>query len=239
MANDFDPVPEAGALAGAARAYAATGHVRIEPVLAPQMAQALAHSLGDDAPWCRVLNQGDKLWDLDRAALAALGPDRQAALIEAVHAQARDGFQFHYNSIRVSEEAGERRTRGLLLDRLIDALNSPRWLALFSTLTGNRDIRLVDGQATRYDPGDFLTAHDDAVAGKKRIAAYVLSLTPAWRTEWGGLLQFHEAAGDLTGALAPRFNALHVLRVPQKHSVSYVAPFAGRPRLSITGWLRG
>ncbi len=239
MANDFDPVAAAGALAGAARTYAATGRVRIEPVLAPQAAQALADSMGDDAPWCRVLNQGDKLWDLDRATLAALGPERQAALIEAVHAQARDGFQFHYSSIRTSEAPDQRRERGLLLDRLVDALNNPRWLDLFRTLTGVRDIRLVDGQATRYDPGDFLTAHDDAVSGKNRIAAYVLSLTPNWRTEWGGLLQFHDPAGDLTGALLPRFNALHLLRVPQKHSVSYVAPFAGRPRLSITGWLRG
>ena len=239
MSEGFEPAIARDALVQAQGEYAATGRVRIERVLGQTAAQALAGSLGDDAPWCRVLNQGEKLWDLDRATLAALGPDRQAALIEAVHAQARDGFQFHYSSIRTSEEPDHRHARGLPLDRLIDALNSPRWLDLFSALTGGRAIRLVDGQATRYDPGDFLTAHDDAVSGKNRIAAYVLSLTPAWRTEWGGLLQFHDAAGDLTGALAPRFNALHLLRVPQKHSVSYVTPFAGRPRLSITGWLRG
>lgn len=239
MADDFAPAVPSDALAQAARTYAATGRVRLEPVLAPAAAQTLATSLGDDAPWSRVLNQGDKLWDLDRAMLAELGPEQCAALVDAVHAQARDGFQFHYNSIRVSEAAEERGARGWPLDRLVDALNSPRWLALFRTLTGTPDIRLVDGQATRYEAGHFLTAHDDAVAGKNRVAAYVLSLTPDWRTEWGGMLQFHDTAGDLTCALKPRFNALHVLRVPQKHSVSYVAPFAGRPRLSITGWLRG
>jgi Rps23 Pro-64 3,4-dihydroxylase Tpa1-like proline 4-hydroxylase len=238
MTDMFEPAIAADALALAAREFAATGRVRAEPVLGHRAALALAASLGDDAPWNRVLNQDDKLWELDRAALESLGPDRRAALVDAVHAQARDGFQFHYDSIRVSENAAERRARGLPLDRLVDALNSPRWLDLLRTLAGAPHIRLADGQATRYGAGHFLTGHDDAVAGKNRIAAYVLSLTPAWRTEWGGLLQFHDAAGDLSGAFAPRFNALHLLRVPQTHSVSYVTPFAGQARLSITGWLR-
>jgi len=96
----------------------------------------------------------------------------------------------------------------------------------------------VDGQATQYLPGHFLTSHDDAVAGKNRVAAYVLSLTPGWRIEWGGLLQFHDGDGDVGLALAPRFNAMHLLRVPQVHSVSFVAPYAGTPRVSVTGWLR-
>jgi Rps23 Pro-64 3,4-dihydroxylase Tpa1-like proline 4-hydroxylase len=43
---------------------------------------------------------------------------------------------------------------------------------------------------------------------------------------------------DVTFGLSPRFNALHLFKVPQRHSVSLVAPFAGAPRLSITGWLR-
>lgn len=65
-----------------------------------------------------------------------------------------------------------------------------------------------------------------------------MNLTPRWRTEWGGLLQFHDARGDLSHALAPAYNAIHVFTVPQLHSVSYVAPFAGAPRFAITGWLR-
>lgn len=99
-------------------------------------------------------------------------------------------------------------------------------------------MRLVDGQATRYLPGHFLTGHDDDVAGKGRIAAYVLNLTPAWRTEWGGLLQFHDPAGDVLRGLLPRFNTLNLFTVPQLHSVSLVAPFAASPRYAVTGWIR-
>lgn len=236
--TQFQPAITPSALEAAAHVYAATERVRIESALAVEAARLLADALGDDAPWCRILNQGDKVWDLDRAALDALGAERRAALVEAVHVQARDAFQYHYESIRVSEDAAERQLRGLMVDRLLDALNGEAWLNVFRTLTGVPAIRMIDGQATRYQPGDFLTAHDDNVAGKNRVAAYILSLTPDWRTEWGGLLQFHGPDGDLTGALKPRFNAVHLLRVPQSHSVSYVAPFAGRPRVSITGWLR-
>ena len=95
-----------------------------------------------------------------------------------------------------------------------------------------------DAQATRYRPGDFLTAHDDDVAGKHRLYAYVLNFTPAWRPDWGGLLAFHDADGHVSEAYTPTFNALNIFRVPQQHAVTQVASFAGAQRLSITGWIR-
>ena len=101
-------------------------------------------------------------------------------------------------------------------------------------MTGAADIAFADAQATAYAPGDFLTAHDDNVAGKARRAAYVLGLTPGWRTDWGGLLLFHR---DST-AWVPRFNTLNLFGVPQPHSVSQVASFAGNRRYAVTGWLR-
>ena len=39
-------------------------------------------------------------------------------------------------------------------------------------------------------------------------------------------------------AYRPSWNALNIFRVPAAHAVSSVAPFAGAPRLSITGWIR-
>ncbi|MNL50034.1 hypothetical protein D3C87_1730150 [compost metagenome] len=66
----------------------------------------------------------------------------------------------------------------------------------------------------------------------------MLNLTPRWRAEWGGQLQFLDADGDVSESLIPAFDALNVFRVPQSHAVSVVAPFAGAPRYSITGWWR-
>ena len=101
-----------------------------------------------------------------------------------------------------------------------------------------KQVAFADAQATAYAPGDFLTGHDDAVGGKKRLAAYVFGLTPVWRVEWGGLLLFHGSDGDVDAGLAPRFNTLNVFAVPQTHSVSMVTRAAPSRRYSITGWLR-
>ncbi|MBL8647073.1 MAG: hypothetical protein JNL46_07435, partial [Sphingosinicella sp.] len=54
----------------------------------------------------------------------------------------------------------------------------------------------------------------------------------------GGLLMFHDENGGISRVLTPAFNSLRVFAVPVPHSVSYVAPFAGKQRVSVTGWLR-
>nr|WP_240902836.1 2OG-Fe(II) oxygenase family protein [Caulobacter sp. SLTY] len=92
--------------------------------------------------------------------------------------------------------------------------------------------------ATRYLPGHFLTAHDDAAPGKHRLYAYVLNLTARWRADWGGILMFLDEEDHVAEGYTPSFNALNIFRVPQRHAVSMVAPYAGEPRLSITGWIR-
>lgn len=81
--------------------------------------------------------------------------------------------------------------------------------------------------------------HDDIDGPKKRIAAYVLNLTHDWSVEWGGILNFLDEDGHIAEGYVPRFNALNVFDVGVPHFVSYVAPYAQAPRLSITGWLRG
>lgn len=234
LSLQFDPAT----IAPFADELRTSGWVRIEPGFTSDSADALYRHLAEEVQWWRVVNQGDKTWDLGPDSIAALDGPAGAEFTRSIHASAQEGFQFLYDSVRVSENREERGARGLLVDRLIDRLNDPDMLEVFRHLTGNRSIALVDGQATRYLAGHFLTGHDDGVEGKNRIAAYVVNLTPRWRTEWGGLLQFHDARGDLTHALAPTFNAINVFNVPQLHSVSYVTPFAGAPRYSITGWLR-
>ena len=104
-------------------------------------------------------------------------------------------------------------------------------------LSSADDIKQVDAQATRYETGDFLTVHtDDLDAHFTRRVAYVYSLCQGWKPDWGGLLHFHGDAGEIIETFVPEFNTLTLFTVPQAHSVSAVAPFAGAPRHSITGW---
>lgn len=228
----------AAAQANAASSFARSGILRLPEFFAPDVAEALHTHLDKQLEWSRTVSRGAAAWDLQPDMVAAMDRDGDPDLLADIHQTARDGFQFLFDSVIVSDVAKERAARGLLIDRVITALNHPSSLDTFRAITGEPRIRLVNGQATRYLPGHFLTSHDDGIDGEDRVAAYVINLTKGWREDWGGLLQFHSASGDIPLALKPMFNAINIFRVPQMHSVSYVAPFAGVPRLAITGWLR-
>ncbi|HEY0624322.1 2OG-Fe(II) oxygenase [Sphingomonas sp.] len=221
-----------------AACYAKDRRVQIAPFLIEEDAARLAAHLSGRADWRHVLNSGDRVLEFAASELDALTAEQRDRLDGAVHAAARDGFQYRFDSIRVPDQAGEREALGDPLAAFAAFLSSAQLLALLERITGTRGLGFADAQATRYTPGDFLTAHDDDVPGKNRLAAYVLGLTPRWRTEWGGLLLFHGATGGVAEGYVPGFNTLSLFAVPQAHSVSLVTPFAGHPRLSVTGWLR-
>jgi Rps23 Pro-64 3,4-dihydroxylase Tpa1-like proline 4-hydroxylase len=223
---------------GAARSYAQSGIIRIADFFADGLANSVHRHLDTEVEWSRVVSQGESAWDMTPEAIAAMDEVKEKAFLAQVYETARDGFQFLFDSRIISDDPMERAAKGQLLDRVLEGLNHPDSLDIFRTITRTPEIRLINGQATRYLPGHFLTSHDDAIDGEDRVAAYVINLTKGWRTDWGGLLQFHNAGGDVPLALKPGFNAIHLFRVPQMHCVSYVTPFAGLPRYAITGWLR-
>lgn len=221
-----------------ARNFAATGRVHISDFLAHDCAERLFLDLRAREDWRLVINQGEKLFELDRDAQKALGAEARAKLDLAVYQAARSGFQFRFETIRVPDTETERRQKPTLLNRFAQFLSSAAVLDVVKRITGCAGITFADAQATAYGPGDFLTVHDDDVGGKNRLAAYVFNLTPEWRADWGGLLMFHRGDGHVDKAYSPRFNALNLFRVPQLHSVSYVAPFVPYRRYAVTGWLR-
>lgn len=221
--------------AALAAAYRVRRRVRIHGLL--RDAVPLAEHLARREDWRQVLNSGDKVFELDRATRAGMAPDRVATLDAAVHRGAAEGFQFRYESVRVPDDDDARRAAGDPLSEFARWLSSGEMRAFLRAVTGEEHIDFADAQATRFVAGDFLTGHDDAVAGKHRRAAYVFGLTPRWRLEWGGLLMFHAGVDDFTGVV-PAFNVLDVFAVPQPHSVSLVSPAALDARISVTGWLR-
>jgi len=124
-----------------------------------------------------------------------------------------------------------------VLCQISDLLADAAVKQVLTAITGIADPVFTDGQVTAYGHGDFLTGHDDDLAGSGRAAAFVLGLTPQWRLEWGGLLMFHELGQVPFWGMGPQFNTLDLFAVPKYHSVSLVSPAAPRRRYSITGWL--
>ncbi len=227
----LDPAPFA-------QAYARDGFARIPDVFEPEVVDRLAGILEETIDWdviCSTQTGGAEVMGRDRRA--ELGADAVAARLHAATLRARTGFGYVYLVYPMVDAYLEGRDRGHPIHALTAFINGSDFIAFGAAVTGETTITKADAQATLYRPADFLTVHDDAGVGE-RLAAYTLGLTRHWRPDWGGQLLFHDAAGDIERGFAPAFNTLTIFKTPRKHSVAAVAPYAGAPRLTVTGWLR-
>jgi Rps23 Pro-64 3,4-dihydroxylase Tpa1-like proline 4-hydroxylase len=216
--------------------YRRDGRVRIYGLLS-QGAMELYDYIQASDDWIHVINTSGGVMELDRADKAALPADGWARIEEDALLRSREAFQYRYEAMRVPDKSAALAADHPLAQYARLMASGPM-IRLLEDITGESVEGFTDGQATAYGPGDFLTAHDDAVEGKDRLAAYVFGLTPGWRLEWGGLLLFHGQQDRTAEALAPRFNTLDLFSVPQTHSVSLVSAAAMHRRYAITGWLR-
>jgi SM-20-related protein len=221
-----------------AEQFAQAGRVSIENFLETECADALYQDLRARKDWLEILNNGDQLIELNRDIQRNLTEQQRADLAQITYDNARNGFQYRYETIRVPDLEKERVQSDDVIARFASWISAGEARAFLRTVTAGQDILFADAQATAYSPGHFLTGHDDNFAGKNRHSAYVFGLTPVWRPEWGGLLLFHESDNHFQSALVPDFNRINLFKVPQMHSVSEVTRSAAYRRYSITGWLR-
>jgi SM-20-related protein len=226
----------------AAERLARTGRTRLAGLVGDSLVNggtAAIHAAvtSPDMVWMRAIENPYNA-DVPVAVFEAEPLEEQARLIAMAHEEATDGFQFIFDRLKL----GQARAMGLPIPQALydlhDLFNSDGFLAFARRLTGDDRIAYVDAQPTRYLPGHFLNRHSDEHEDAGRLYAYVLNVSPMWRAEWGGLLMFLDDAGGVTETFTPGFGTLNVFRVPQSHAVSIVAPFAGAPRYSITGWWR-
>jgi Rps23 Pro-64 3,4-dihydroxylase Tpa1-like proline 4-hydroxylase len=219
--------------------YAATGIVQIQPFLAEADANRLASHLQQRDDWTLSIKSGAKgTLDFGRAVREQFGPAKIESFIKFAHPEDESQFRFAYEKIVAVEGEAEQKERDSVLAEFATFMSSSPVLDMFRDVTGSSEIDFADVQATRYTAGHFLTKHHDKKSGSRRIAAYVLGLTDDWLPEWGGLLLFHDRAGDVAQGFTPKMNTLSLFSVPQDHSVSAIVPYCSRPRLSLTGWLR-
>ena len=211
-------------------AFRRTGRIHIPNVLKEASAARLFHCLQKETPWTLTLNKGNDFLDF-----AKVTPEERARIARGAWERAHAQFQYLFDNHRLSVDGEPYPDPNHYLAKLVAFLNAPQLLTAMREITGLEAIVRADAQATLYRPGDFLTAHDDKTGGHKRLAAYVLNMTPGWPPDWGGMLQFLDRDGQVEEGYVPAFNALNVFRVPKGHLVSQVAIFGGS-RYSITGW---
>ncbi|MCE9576616.1 MAG: 2OG-Fe(II) oxygenase [Deltaproteobacteria bacterium] len=235
---DLNPALDVGALAAA---FARHRRLQVRDVLTEASARIVHRILAAETPWGLAWQAGARGPDGIRAdALEAMAPAELDARSEATVAsmRARD-YAFSYAQYPMLKAYRDKWDPDGPHDMLLEYLNDRPVLDFVRAVTGMPELRRADAQATLFCPTQFLAVHDDLGADKDRRVAYVLNLCAEdWRPDWGGYLNFYDADGDVVAGFRPRWNALNLFTVPQRHNVTYVPPFAPIARYAITGWFR-
>ncbi len=196
-------------------------------VLQERTKWGLAWQIGAEGPRASRFAETEALSDTEKQAICQKAGD----------AVGRGEYGFVYHQYAMLNAYLEQWEPEHPLDRLLEQLNDRPFLDLIRQVTGVHSVIKAEAQATNFGPGHFLTEHDDLHSRDPRRVAYVLNLTiPDWKSEWGGFLNFFDKHGNIEAGFKPMFNSLNLFLVPQRHSVSHVAPFAPVGRYAITGW---
>lgn len=225
-----------------AKLFAADGRVQIRNILTDSSAANVVALLSQKTDWGVAWQGGGagpkyvSAEDLRRGNGTQLLLEAQ----NAAHQSIRDSlYAFQFGSYPMLQAYLERWNPGSAHEAIVDGLNGPPFLQFMRAVTGINELVKADAQATLFAPGHFLATHDDSHREQGWRVAYVLNLSPDdWLPDWGGYLNFLDDDGDIVTGWRPRFNALNLFLVPQRHNVSYVPGFAPPARFAITGWLR-
>ncbi|MCH8081467.1 MAG: 2OG-Fe(II) oxygenase [Proteobacteria bacterium] len=219
-------------------AFARDKMLHIPNILVPEAAKRLHRCLTEEISWNLTYNDDEGLQHLFASKMAKMTPAERVALQQKVLQRAKTGkFQFFFGSFAIEDAYKENIVRDMYISRFYEFVNSEPFLDFMREITGFKTIAHATQQATAYGPGHFLTDHNDFEPGKSRKVAMVFNLTPEWKAEWGGILEFIDQEGKTTSGLIPSFNALNFFAVPRRHVVTQVATYSPAIRYAITGWL--
>lgn len=221
-----------------AEQWAVDGRVRIENVLDADVAERIQKALLEQLDWRYIYNFDGQNQAKTKEEIAALTPDQYRELINKIMASASRGLGYYYCGYTIGHRKEDTENEDLqFLHSVFDYVNGDEMLSLVSEITGYTDLKSAAAQYTRYTPGHFLTRHRDETDDDRRLA-FVFGFSRNWHPDWGGLLQFYEQNGTPREAWAPSFNTVSMFDIRHIHAVTFVAPYALEPRLSLTGWFR-
>lgn len=215
------------------------GRLHVPGILEPEDAARLYDSVVHAKGWLRAVHVAKGVdAEIPLDGPDAMSPAQIVATERELLTQVNDTFQYVFDLIRVSMDAEAGRPVDPALMDAYRFVNSTPFLDFVREMSGEPSAAYADMTASRYGPGHYLTAHDDLAPDQDRLFAYVLNLSPGWKSDWGGILLFLDEDDHVSEGYAPAFNAINFFRVPQPHAVSVVAPFARGLRTSLTGWIR-
>lgn len=222
-----------------AKLYAEKQIVQIPGIFEPELVHAINEML-KTLPWRLVyVTPEDGVVQLTREDLQRLGQQGINQRMAKVMELATKNYGYCYNTYQMNEARRDRLDPDHPIHQLTAFLNSPEFMEFGAQVIGEAGtITNVDCHATLYTRGSFLTRHVDDGAHHERRCAYTLGFTEGWMTDWGGLTLFLDENTDISEGYLPRWNVLTLFDGRKIHSVSAISSFAGKNRMSVTGWLR-
>src|SRR5438067_7280257 len=178
MTPALNPALDAGTLA---EAYARDRRIHIPAILTETSAARVHQCLAQETDYALLCQAGADQAQAWR--VATLDPQKERELMTAAYGRARDRFDYFYDAHSLSKEGEPYPNPAHYLAEINRFFNGQALLDFIRTVTGRPEINATSIQATRYRQGHFLNQHDDG-NDPRRIAAYVLNMTPHWRWDW-------------------------------------------------------
>lgn len=213
-----------------AETFTRAGRVQVRNLLTDASARRLHYALEYETQWGLIFNEGKTSREFK-----TVSPEDHQEFAIAAWERAHRSFQYFYHYSPLLDNRNVRQKPDHYLTRFAALLTAPHFLSLIREITGMQAIAWASSTATLYKPLDFLSIHDDHHSGDRRLVAYSFNLTPNWRPDWGGALQFYDTRDHIEEGYLPTFNTLNLFLVPKLHSVTQVSSFGGL-RYVISGW---
>jgi Rps23 Pro-64 3,4-dihydroxylase Tpa1-like proline 4-hydroxylase len=205
--------------------------IRVKDILDLDVASFTYEALNEKTAYDNAMFLNGQNVTIKKQDWKALSDQQRQEIYFGLMENASKGSGFSYGRKAITDQENNEVLRSFYLK-----LNSEEVLESIRELTGESEINSASMQATQFVPGQFLTRHKDDIKVEGRKLAYVFNLSPEWHPDWGGLLQFFYENGETNESWTPSFNTLSLFDVKQIHSVTYLTPFAKKPRLSLSGW---
>ncbi|TKB46271.1 2OG-Fe(II) oxygenase [Thalassotalea mangrovi] len=219
------------------REYQRESRLQIKDFFSADTAEYLLHLLQSNQDWYLAFNNGNQFYESSLEDLQKLTDEQRHKFRANIERRAQNHFQYVFFQYYISQAISLGENDGHPLHAFEAFVNSEEYLEKMRFLTEERKIAKADSYASYYAPGHFLSEHDDIHPKHDRVAACTFSLTKNWQLNWGGHLAFYDSQGNIDKALIPSFNTMNIFRIPQRHAVQPVAPWAGDKRLSLLSWL--
>ena len=217
-----------------AREFQVNNRIQIRDVFKEECAERIWKCLSEETPWRLAYHDGRKPTVLTADEIRAKTPQEIKRIQRGILTRTTSQLGYVYEIYPMVDAYLAKDEPGLFLHQVFEFINSEYYLNFIRTITGVPEIKRGNAHAACYRRNQFLSCHNDYMPDEGRCAASVLNFTKNWKADWGGYLQFYDDDFNIELGLLPRFNTLNMFLPPQEHSVSFVTPFTGRVRYTVT-----